>query len=458
MTPTSASARARKATRSALARKANRLRAFRAQLGDGHGHLYYNYAADPSLVYYRTVGGQVDVTVNVIAPPILDLWVRVGYDPIDGVHQVLKVDGRQLGGISIPIVGYPPSARYSFGGEDPLYISDRQIMNLRPSVNNGMILSISEGKLETSAGWRYIAAQTVDLSGYTPLAVDTAMFVLATFNDSGVLVITAGANITPITSLVATPSPDVLLSNLPDEPAGTIKADCAVRIYRKADNSPQLVLYESITNTDLIDLRFFSDLPGQQLANAIHIATSKTTPVDADEFGGADSAASYSFKKFTWANIKATLKTYFDTLYAATSFGTPSSIGIANAAGSSSNLVHADHIHQGVHSIAKSGAAALYGDVTLTATGNVTLTESGNDIAIDMASLGEVEGLARWNADGGTTFDLPDYAERIMEAVDNGVVVDPLIYSLSSDQGQLIFDTGPTAGHVVICDYVIKQG
>lgn len=41
----------------------------------------------------------------------------------------------------------------------------------------------------------------------------------------------------------------------------------------------------------------------------------KTTPVDADVFLGEDSAASNAKKKFSWSNIKATLKTYFDTLY-----------------------------------------------------------------------------------------------------------------------------------------------
>lgn len=48
----------------------------------------------------------------------------------------------------------------------------------------------------------------------------------------------------------------------------------------------------------------------------IHAATSKTTPVDADELALADSAASWVLKKLTWANLKATAKTYFDTLYA----------------------------------------------------------------------------------------------------------------------------------------------
>jgi hypothetical protein len=51
-------------------------------------------------------------------------------------------------------------------------------------------------------------------------------------------------------------------------------------------------------------------------------ATSKTTPVDADEIPIVDSAASNVLKKLTWANLKATLKTYFDALYASRPSGT----------------------------------------------------------------------------------------------------------------------------------------
>lgn len=44
--------------------------------------------------------------------------------------------------------------------------------------------------------------------------------------------------------------------------------------------------------------------------------TAKTTPVDADVVILGDSAdATEVAKKTTWANVKATLKTYFDTLY-----------------------------------------------------------------------------------------------------------------------------------------------
>lgn len=52
------------------------------------------------------------------------------------------------------------------------------------------------------------------------------------------------------------------------------------------------------------------------LAAAIHAATGKTTPVDNDEFGIWDSVSGL-LRKVTWANVKATAKTYFDTVYAA---------------------------------------------------------------------------------------------------------------------------------------------
>jgi hypothetical protein len=51
------------------------------------------------------------------------------------------------------------------------------------------------------------------------------------------------------------------------------------------------------------------------LSSDTHDATSKTTPIDADELSLIDSAASNVLNKLTWANLKATLKVYFDTLY-----------------------------------------------------------------------------------------------------------------------------------------------
>lgn len=52
------------------------------------------------------------------------------------------------------------------------------------------------------------------------------------------------------------------------------------------------------------------------VADATHAATSKATPVDADEIPLADSAASFTLKKLTWANLKATLLTWLTGILA----------------------------------------------------------------------------------------------------------------------------------------------
>lgn len=49
-------------------------------------------------------------------------------------------------------------------------------------------------------------------------------------------------------------------------------------------------------------------------ASEIHAATEKTTPVNADELGLVDSAASWVLKRLTWANVKATLAGVFPLL------------------------------------------------------------------------------------------------------------------------------------------------
>ena len=60
----------------------------------------------------------------------------------------------------------------------------------------------------------------------------------------------------------------------------------------------------------------------------------------------------------------------------------PSPVGATNSVGSNADAARSDHAHQGVHSVAKSGSSALYGDVTLSAGSGINLTQAGQDIQI----------------------------------------------------------------------------
>lgn len=76
------------------------------------------------------------------------------------------------------------------------------------------------------------------------------------------------------------------------------------------------------------------------IAPAIVGATAKTTPVDADGVGLIDSAAANVLKFLSWANLKATLKTYFDTLYNSTiTFGTGVLTALGVNVGSAGSVV-----------------------------------------------------------------------------------------------------------------------
>lgn len=98
-----------------------------------------------------------------------------------------------------------------------------------------------------------------------------------------------------------------------------------------------------------------------ELGNAIHAATSKTTPVDADEFGIWDSVAG-ALNKLTWANLKATILAYITTALSAP-VGVVS-INSGALSGNSNRIINArlaiDQINGGASKTITAGAALLY--------------------------------------------------------------------------------------------------
>lgn len=143
----------------------------------------------------------------------------------------------------------------------------------------------------------------------------------------------------------------------------------------------------------------------------VHSASSKGTPVDDDETALLDSGSSFSLKKLTWANIKATLKNYFDGLYATTSNGVTNGNSHDHSGGDGAQIDHTTLSNIGTNShsaidsfIASKGAAS--GLASLNASSlvvqnpaNATSTPTASKIVIADAS-GKVDS---WVSDASTT-------------------------------------------------------
>jgi len=102
---------------------------------------------------------------------------------------------------------------------------------------------------------------------------------------------------------------------------GDLTLPAGVDTYLEYLGSDTWTLHNGIQASDItgFNAAALAAAPAETTTTAgalINGATSKATPVDADFVGLMDSAASNILKKLSWANIKATLLAYFDTIYA----------------------------------------------------------------------------------------------------------------------------------------------
>jgi len=128
---------------------------------------------------------------------------------------------------------------------------------------------------------------------------------------------------------------------------------------------PNNVSVAATQSRDIVGVNVYQggSVTNENVGAVLTAATAKTTPVDADTIPLTDSAASNALKKVTWANIKATLASYFGTVYAAlvhthvsaditdaTSAATANKIVLRNATGG------ANFAAVGASSVTSSGA------------------------------------------------------------------------------------------------------
>lgn len=144
--------------------------------------------------------------------------------------------------------------------------------------------------------------------------------------------------------------------------------DATLKVWKNA-------LLTAGANLTIVNADGSITLSASGTAGDTHAAASKATPVDADEIPLADSASSFSLKKLTWANLKATAKTYFDTLY----------LGILATAANSSQLLGSTWAAPAaIGTTTRANGNFLVNDSNLfvTAAGTTASTPSGTPVTI----------------------------------------------------------------------------
>ena len=136
-----------------------------------------------------------------------------------------------------------------------------------------------------------------------------------------------------------------------------------------------------------------ADLGGAAgVASSTHSATSKTTPVDADELPIVDSASSWGIKKLTWANLKAALLGTVNS-WTKAQIGTPVALSV------SANAVAVDL------SLGNNFTLSLQATTgqTLSNPTNVTAGQSGNIVITQNATPSTLAYGSYWKSVDGTT-------------------------------------------------------
>jgi len=301
---------------------------------------------------------------------------------------------------------------------DELFISRERFLPflILPTDGGGFVVQVYGDviiKSDGSFGW--IDNQTLDLSSHVPTA--GALFVLIESDDDGVLYVTDG---TPVASKeLLTPA------DIPSITSGR-KPSCAVRLY---DGQTQLYRDKNSVS-DFVDARSLTsggggggggavdsvngytgvvvldpdDLDDSATTNKFTTAgdisklagiestadvtdisnvgsslngASADTPLDSDTFHFWD-AVDTVMKKITWANIKATLKTYFDTLY-------------APITGQNYYLTDANEFYRGNTLVISAFVATING------------TPSGSTLTYNAPSAGNENDLEQFNGSGVAT-------------------------------------------------------
>lgn len=369
-------------------------------------------------VYVRLSGDQNQVvealnktTQPMVADDVVELEMFVpGRYRIAGRASVVYVSDPLYGLVSAHAAQHERADRGT-GGYDPVEVYTRMLVPVRAHAQTvpNMTLKVDPGYYPFGTSFAYFAGGNSPTFSAGPLLGSRTDLLYLT--SAGVLTIQAGLT---------------LVSGVPQFPA-TLPAGCVPLAFVTLTATAA-----AITETEILDARVVL-----AAANATALLTPATTVTDETTYGIAKAVGvdtTYAREDHTHGSPALTANTPTasavgdtgavgsgtkpskdDHKHAREAFGSPTDVGSANADGAGTTIPHSAHVHKGVHSVAKSGDAALYGDVTLSAGANVTLTESGNNIAIAAAAgsleVKEVDGV-------------PDVTGVVKIVVSNGTLTD----------------------------------
>lgn len=364
---------------------------------------------------------------------VADLKVNVGYDPLlPGVLQVLGI--RE----SINLIGQASSwsfwlpehhANHEFPNPDTVWVHGAQFVPLNVVPVSGLTVRIYGSVLRGDGEWVAFQTETLDLTSHQPAT--GALYALIELDETGAAVVTDGATKDSRFSLTA--------ADIPEPTAGRTPI-CAIRLY-----DGQTKIYHDVRvgkPNDVTDLRWnryanggladlakdldianlpveasptsgdklvidragvrsqidWDDLPaGGGGANWSDIdSATADTPLDADKFGFWD-VVDAALKSITWANIKATLKTYFDTLYAAVANGVTNGDSHDHNGGDGAQINHTtlSNIGTNTHATIDSHLGSTSNPHSVTAAQAVAIPESG-----------WIERSETWTRTGNHTFTI----------------------------------------------------